>query len=125
MKLLKTSLILTLALLAIIITVKAQNTDNIKKQNTGRKYIKVEVNGLVCPFCAYGLEKKLKKVVKGAADVHVFLKKGYATLNVPDDKIPSEKEIKKLVANAGFEAGQIIYSDKPFDAVGRKKNKKE
>ena len=24
-------------------------------------YVKIEVGGLACPFCAYGLEKKIKK----------------------------------------------------------------
>ena len=105
-----TSLMLTLLMSTFVL--QAQNAGK-QQQSEVRKYLKIEVKGLVCPFCAYGLEKKLKKV-EGAKDVYVSLENGYATFSVPADKIPSKENLKKLVANAGFEAGNITFSDKSF-----------
>lgn len=76
-------------------------------------YIKINVDGLSCPFCAYGMEKKLKQVA-GSENVYIKLIEGEATLDVPESQKPSEDELRKIVADAGFTAREIIYSDKPF-----------
>ena len=78
-------------------------------------YIKIRVDGLSCPFCAYGLEKKLKKI-KGAQDVAIELNLGLATLHVPADKKPTEEELRKIVKDAGFTPREIEFSDKPFNS---------
>ena len=117
MKKIKTFTSLILILLMSTFALQAQNSGK-QQQSQARKYIKVEVKGLACPFCAYGLEKKLKKV-EGAEEVYVSLENGFATFSVPVDKTPSEENLKKLVANAGFEAGKITFSDKPFSTEGK------
>lgn len=76
-------------------------------------YVKIQVDGLSCPFCAYGLEKNLKKV-EGSKDVLINVEDGYTTFNVPKDKQPTEDELKKTVKDAGFTARKIVFSDKPF-----------
>ncbi len=80
---------------------------------TSTTYIQVRVDGLSCPFCAYGLEKKLKKV-KGASDLVIELEKGIVSLNVPEDKKPSEEQIQKIVTDAGFTPREIKFSETPF-----------
>lgn len=100
-----------LLFLTFLFTQTGHAQDGISAGN--RQYIKVEVNGLACPFCAYGLEKKMKKL-EGAKDIHIFLKEGYAVMNVPANKVPTEKELKSLVADAGFETRKVTYSNKPF-----------
>ncbi len=44
-------------------------------KNSERIYLKIEVRGLACPFCAYGMEKALKEV-SGVEKVDIVLKKG-------------------------------------------------
>jgi len=66
------------------------------------------IKGLACPFCAYGLEKKLKKL-PGVAEVYVGLNEGIAQLklNKKDDP-PTQKQLKKAVEDAGFTLSKFI-----------------
>ena len=71
-------------------------------------YVKIKVDGLACSFCAYGLEKKLKKY-QNAKDIEVNLQEGLAIFRVPGDKKPDEKKLKELVADAGFTARELNF----------------
>ncbi|MFB6273598.1 MAG: heavy-metal-associated domain-containing protein [Salinibacter sp.] len=68
------------------------------------------VNGLSCPFCAYGLEKKLKGL-DGVTDVVVLLEKGKVQLKVAEGTTLSKKKIKKATKDAGFTAKKITFPD--------------
>ena len=83
------------------------------QENTDKTYIQIRVDGLSCPFCAYGLEKKLKKV-DGAANLHIELEAGIVSLDVPADKRPTEESLRKVVTDAGFTPREIKYSKTPF-----------
>ncbi|MFB6307517.1 MAG: heavy-metal-associated domain-containing protein [Flavobacteriales bacterium] len=85
-------------------------------QTNERKYVKVEVDGLACPFCAYGLEKKLKKI-EGQKDLFIEIQEGYATFNVPADNEITKEKLNKIVEDAGFTARKVTFSDKPFDKL--------
>ncbi len=78
-----------------------------------KTYIKIWVDGLACPFCAYGLEKKIKKL-PDVNNLFVDLNKGFITFIVTSEKIPSEKILKKLVKEAGFVVRKIRYANKAF-----------
>ena len=67
--------------------------------------IVVEVDGLACPFCAYGLEKKLKKL-DGVEAIYVDMDKG------KKDAALSEDKIRKAVSDAGFTVRDITYPQK-------------
>jgi copper chaperone CopZ len=83
------------------------------QDNNERVYVKIRVDGLSCPFCAYGLEKKLKKV-KGSKDVFIELEAGVATFNVAKDKVPTQDELETIVKDAGFTPKEIDFSENPF-----------
>jgi mercuric ion binding protein len=72
--------------------------------------ITVTVLGMSCPFCAYGLQKKLLRLDK-TEKIEVKLKEGLAVLTLKEgiSDIPDE-EIEKLVDEAGFEAAKIERS---------------
>jgi len=89
-------------------TVKAQN-----KTKTDHVYIKMEVNGMACPYCAYGMEKELKKVA-GVADVKIQLKEGLAYISTPKKQKPLKESLALIITNAGFTPGKIEYRNKPF-----------
>ena len=76
-------------------------------------YIKMSVDGLACPFCAYGLEKKIKKI-DGTKDLFIEINEGYIAFSVPTLKKPTEEALLKVVKEAGFKARDINYSEKPF-----------
>jgi len=107
----------TLSIL-IIILLLAQTYPALAQEDTVRTYVKIQVDGLSCPFCAYGLERNVEKV-NGAKDIFISIKEGYTTFNIPKDQLPTEDELIKVVKNAGFTARKVIFSEKPFDTNDR------
>jgi len=70
----------------------------------------VYVDGLACPFCAYGLEKKLKKL--GAIQkMEVQLEKGRVLLAFKDGQSLTKEEIQQAVKEAGFTARKVEFPD--------------
>ncbi|MFV1981265.1 MAG: heavy-metal-associated domain-containing protein, partial [Rhodothermia bacterium] len=70
--------------------------------------IVVEVNGLSCPFCAYGIEKRLKKI-EGVEDLSVLLEEGKVQLKMEEGVTVSEDRIKKAIDEAGFEMRSVEF----------------
>ncbi len=61
----------------------------------------MRVDGLACPFCAYGIEKKLK-AVDGVSNIKVDLDKGLVSVDMKDGGSLTEEQMKKLFSDAGF-----------------------
>ena len=78
-----------------------------------RIFIKIEIKGLACPYCAFGMEKELKKV-SGVDNVHIELKEGFAYIDTPTKQKPTKKVLEKIIIDAGFTPGTIIFSEIPF-----------
>ena len=89
-------------------TTNAQTT-----QTEKTSYVKVEVKGLACPFCAYGLEKKLKEV-EGLDVIKINFKEGLAYLSTSAATKPTKDELTKIVKDAGFTPGEISFSEEAF-----------
>lgn len=69
----------------------------------------VEVQGASCPFCAFGLEKRLGQI-QGVTEVKMDLKGGKATVTLkPDAHVPDEV-FRQAVHEAGFTPGRIIHA---------------
>lgn len=66
----------------------------------------VTVEGMSCPFCAFGVEKKLKQV-EGTDEVTVNMKDGTATLVATEGKSLDIDQISKAVKASGFTAGLL------------------
>lgn len=77
-------------------------------------YIKIVVDGMACPFCAYGLEKNIKKL-EGVKNLYIDINEAFITFAVPTNKKPSEEKLNKLVKEAGFKIREIKYSPTPFE----------
>ncbi len=69
----------------------------------------ISVDGMSCPFCAFGVEKKLK-TVNGTDEVVVDMKNGTATLVAEDGKSIDIAQIGKAVRAAGFTPGLLRIS---------------
>lgn len=61
----------------------------------------LRVDGLACPYCAYGIEKKLKKT-KGVEKIDIDLNKGVVRVNVVEGIKLTEPQMAKLINDAGF-----------------------
>jgi len=68
--------------------------------------VTLRVDGLACPFCAYGLEKKLKRI-KGLEKLDIKINDGVALLYYKPGAEIDEKVIDKKVKEAGFTPGKI------------------
>lgn len=72
--------------------------------------VEVEVLGLVCPACSYGLKKAFKKNIK-VKGVKVDAKKGVLLLEYWGAEIHPSK-IKKIVKDSGYEVASIKWLKK-------------
>lgn len=62
---------------------------------------KVYVDGLSCPFCAYGIEKKFS-AVEGVEKIDIDLKTGTTIITMTTGKTLDETTARKTVKAAGF-----------------------
>lgn len=67
---------------------------------SGTQYV-MRVDGLACPYCAYGIEKKLKKI-EGVNEIEVDLDKGLVTVNAREGVELTESQMVQLFKDAGF-----------------------
>ncbi len=68
--------------------------------------VEIRVDGLACPFCAYGLEKKLKKI-EGVEKVQINVQDGIATLRSRKGKSVEVENLESVVKDAGFTPREI------------------
>ena len=61
----------------------------------------VQVEGLGCPFCAFGLEKRFKDL-KGIKKINIEMKTGTLTFEYPTEKKLTIVEVEKQVEKAGY-----------------------
>ena len=74
-----------------------------------REVVEIEVTGLACPFCAYGLEKNIKKLPEVSA-VTVNLAASMARIVMNTDQEADLEAINEAIVNAGFTPGYAITS---------------
>jgi len=66
----------------------------------------IGVHGMSCPFCAYGLEKKLKKV-KDVESVTIDLNEGEVVVIAKAGATIKEESLRKAVHDAGFTVSSL------------------
>ncbi len=92
-------LLLTGLLLAAPVT-------SIFAQDANKPTATIRVDGLSCPFCAYGLEKHLKKIA-GVEGVQINMKSGKAIVHLKQGTQINDAALKEAVKKAGFTARGI------------------
>jgi len=70
----------------------------------------MRVDGLACPFCAYGIEKKFTKT-EGVNKVEVDLEKGLVIINTDESKTFSDDELKGLIHDSGFTMKSVTHKE--------------
>jgi mercuric ion binding protein len=69
-------------------------------QQAGNQY-KLYVDGLACPFCAYGVEKQLGKLA-GVERIDIEIGAGTLTLTLAEGAVLDEATARRAVEAAGF-----------------------
>ena len=75
--------------------------------------IQVEVNGLVCAFCAQGIEKTLR-AFPATDEIFVSLEHRLVAIGLKDGQSIDETSLKKAIADAGYTAVEITYAGTPL-----------
>jgi len=61
----------------------------------------LKVDGLACPFCAFGIEKQLSKI-NGVGTLKTDVKAGVVRLTMKDGRLLDKTDAKRAVDRAGF-----------------------
>ncbi|MBM3105865.1 heavy-metal-associated domain-containing protein [Pseudomonas sp. V1] len=70
-----------------------------------RQVIEIEVRGLTCPFCVYGLSQNLNKV-PGVDKAEVDLDARRARIQLSPGQTPNIEQFKAIIRDAGFTPGE-------------------
>jgi len=68
--------------------------------------VTVRVDGLTCPFCAYGLEKRMKRL-SAVKELSINIKEGTVELVPKEGRHIDIDDVKDAVANGGFTSREI------------------
>ena len=63
--------------------------------------VEIRIDGLSCPFCAYGLEKKLNQL-EGIEGLKIDVEKGLIIFTLPEKTKVGKQAIEKIIIDAGF-----------------------
>lgn len=78
--------------------------------------IEIGVKGLVCAFCAQGIEKKLRKL-PATADVVVSLEQRLVAVALRDGQDIPDAELRKALTDAGYTVTTIQRTDTPLATI--------
>ncbi len=76
--------------------------------DSSAQQIVIRVDGASCPFCAFGLEKRLGRI-EGVAHVKIEMKAGKAIVTLEEGATVSEEALRQAVDEAGFTPREIIF----------------
>ena len=102
-----------LVLLSMIMLARPVNAQDVVESPD----VTIQVEGLACPLCAYGLEKRLKKIDSIEA-ISVHLKTGEVRIKLKQGTPITEERIRKAVLDAGFTLTGITYREKEAKSSG-------
>ncbi len=63
--------------------------------------VTIRVDGLSCPFCAYGLEKKIKNM-EVVEDFSIFIERGKVEVVFKDKRFFDKEKLEEVIKEAGF-----------------------
>lgn len=75
--------------------------------------IKANVNGMVCAFCAQGIEKKMRSLAE-TKDVYVNLKQRVVAVELKDGQTLSNDKVKAIIKDAGYDVTSIEITEHPI-----------
>lgn len=98
-----TSLLLALSLLSAVTPLRAET-------------IEMEVNGLVCAFCAQGIEKQLRRL-PATEDVLVSLEHRLVAVSLVEGAPYDEQAMRGAITEAGYATVKLERSAQSLDDI--------
>jgi len=92
-------LVLTFSIGSLLAMVTPVMAESGQEQKSKTHYFRVD--GLACPFCAYGIEQKFKRI-QGVEKAQVYLKHGTVFVKTNEPRHFSTQRLKRLFQDAGF-----------------------
>lgn len=80
------------------------------------KSVRVDVNGMVCSFCAAAIEKKLSALPEAKA-VYVNLEKKIVAVELKDGKSVKLDTVKAQIVDAGYDVVKIAETDQSLAQI--------
>jgi mercuric ion binding protein len=87
------------------------------------KTIKMEVNGMVCAFCAQGIEKKLR-AMQPTRDVVVSLENKVVAVALKDGTDISDATLSATLKDAGYDVISVTRVEEPLEAIRKSLKRK-
>ena len=81
--------------------------------------IEMDVDGLVCAFCAQGIEKKLR-AQDATADVVVSLEHKLVAVALKPQQDIGDDALKTLLTEAGYTLRAVRRTSEPLDAIRKR-----
>jgi mercuric ion binding protein len=78
--------------------------------------IEMQVDGLVCAFCAQGIEKKLR-AEPATADVLVNLEHGVVAVALKDQQDIADEHLRAVLSDAGYTVRSVKRTAEPLAEV--------
>lgn len=78
--------------------------------------IELTVNGLVCGFCAQGIEKTLRKNV-ATQDVFVSLENRLVAIATKPETDIADEVLRKALQDAGYDVKAIVRTDRSLQTI--------
>jgi copper chaperone CopZ len=85
--------------------------------------INAKVNGMVCAFCAQGIEKKLRANA-ATQDVFVSLENKIVAIALKPGQAMTDDTVKQVITDAGYSVTNIAHSEESLDAIRSAMKKK-
>ena len=101
--------VLLVALPFVVTPARAQDTQTNQPERSlsvEQADVVMRVDGLACPFCAYGLQKKLE-ALDATAEVDIRLNEGLVLVSLKPEQTVSDEVLTKAVKDAGFVVREI------------------
>ena len=83
------------------------------------KTVEIDVNGLVCAFCAQGIEKTLKAFPATKA-VYVSLENRIVALQLKDGADIDDATLRKAITDAGYAVVAIRRTDSSLEDIRKR-----
>lgn len=80
------------------------------------KSIEIDVNGLVCAFCAQGIDRTLREF-PATADVYVSLEHRLVAIELTADGDIDDAALRKAITDAGYAVVAIRRSDATLASI--------
>lgn len=94
---------LRLLVLVLVLTAFGWHTPTFSAE----KQFHIRADGLACPYCAYGIEKKLMKI-RGVKQVDIDMKKGLVLVTGDEKLVLNDPQLTTLFNDAGFTFRKVV-----------------